>query len=209
MISLRHKQEIKLNTKDGKEHQRLSIGLGWGKKVVIEPVHSGGFWGFGGTWTQKESLKEIDLDASCLLYNASGDLIDQVFFGQLQSHCGSIQHSGDDQTGGGKIDAPNEYIFLQFDTLPVEVQTVIFTVSCFSGDSFEGVPNAYCNVFDRDDNTELARFDLQVRARDANGFIIAKAYQVNERWVFKAIGDPLGGRQRTLEDLLPFAENYL
>ena len=108
--------------------------------------------------------------------------------------------------GTKEEDAPNEFIFITLSQLPEEVHTIIFTVSCYSGDTFQGIPNAYCNVFDRDTNTELARFNLQIRARDSKGFIIAKVTRANEHWDFVTIGQPLGGRQRTIEDLIPFAE---
>ena len=151
----------------------------------------------------------VDLDASCMLYNADGALQDIIYFGHLKSNCGSIVHSGDDQEGGGDHNKPNELIFITLDQLPENIDTIVLTVSSYSGDTFEGIPHAYCNVFDRDTNKELARFNLQVRAKDSKGFIIATLKRADDHWDFKTIGEPLGGRQRTLEDLMPFAEIYV
>jgi tellurium resistance protein TerZ len=206
MISLKKNQVFDLGDQATKTKDRISFGLGWGKKIIQTPVHEGGVLGFGGNWSMKKSEQAVDLDASCLLYDVDGNLLEVIYFGKLKSECGSIVHSGDDQIGGGKEDAPNEFIFITLSDLPEGVHTVVFTVSCYSGDTFQGIPHAYCNVFDRDTNTELARFNLQIRARDSKGFIIAKVTRANEHWDFVTIGLPLGGRQRTIEDLVPFAE---
>lgn len=209
MISLQKDQVIDIGNHTTQTQNRISIGLGWGKKIIQEPIHEGGVLGFGGNWSMQPKSVPVDLDASCLLYDNKGALQEIIYFGNLQSHCGSIIHSGDDQSGGGEHDAPNEFIFMTLSQLPPNIASVIFSVSSYSGDTFEGVPHAYCNVFDRDTNTELARFNLQVRARDAKGFIIAKVSRAIDHWDFKTIGEPLGGRQRTLDDIIPFAETYI
>ena len=209
MIALQKNQTLDLGHGSSQTHNRVSFGLGWGKKVIQRPVHSGGTWGFGGTWSMVDEAQPVDLDASCLLYNAAGELQEAISFHHLHSQCGSIVHSGDDQSGGGERDMPNELIFITLNQLPAHIDKIVLTVSSYSGDTFEGIPHAYCNVFDRDSNSELARFNLQVRARDAKGFIIATLSRADDHWDFKAIGEPLGGRQRTLDDLLPFAEIYV
>ena len=209
MITLQKNQSFDLGNADQQSHNRISFGLGWGKKELPVPVHSGGTMGFGGTWTMEIKEFPVDLDASCLLYSTAGELLDVINFEHLKSNCGSIAHSGDDQTGGGDQDKPNERILMSLDQLPADIHTIVLTVSSYSGDTFQGIPHAYCNVFDRDSNSELARFNLQVRARDAKGFIIASLSRNDDHWHFKTIGEPLGGRQRTLSDLLPFAASHV
>ncbi|MGC6506843.1 MAG: TerD family protein [Myxococcota bacterium] len=209
MITLKKNQTLNLGHSSQASHSRVSFGLGWGKKELLTPVHSGGTMGFGGIWSMERKEHPVDLDASCLLYAPSGTLTEVINFGNLKSACGSISHSGDDQCGGGAKENPNELIFIALDALPKSIHTIILTVSSYSGDTFEGIPHAYCNVFDRDSNIELARFNLQVRARDSKGFIIASITRVGDHWNFKTIGEPLGGRQRTLSDLLPFATSHV
>src|SRR5512143_2549329 len=96
------------------------MGLGWCRKKV----ESSGFLGFGGGITEVA----VNLDASCLLFNKSGRLVDQVCTEQLQSQCGAALHSGDDRTGGG-IDTENERITVNLPYLPAAVETLVFTVT--------------------------------------------------------------------------------
>ena len=50
------------------------MGLGW------DPISTKGMFG-------RVKVKEVDLDASCLVFDGNGSLIDQVWFKQLQSTC--------------------------------------------------------------------------------------------------------------------------
>merc|ERR1719230_1235889 len=47
---------------------------------------------------------EADLDVSAILLDATGNEIETVFFGRLQSHEHGIEHSGDNLTGAGEGD---------------------------------------------------------------------------------------------------------
>jgi tellurium resistance protein TerZ len=116
------------------------MGLGWGMKQV----QSKGFLGFGAGVRQES----VDLDASCLLFDAAGNLMDTVWFRQLQSHCNSIRHSGDDRSGGGEAGSENERITIELNQVPATVQTLIFTVNSFTGEGFAGIPSAFSRLTD-------------------------------------------------------------
>ena len=77
-INLVKGQKINLKKDNGTTLTTVTMGLGW------DAVS---------TWIGSSS--SIDLDASCLLFDASGNLVDQVWFRQLKSNDGSIVHSGD------------------------------------------------------------------------------------------------------------------
>ncbi len=66
-INLQKGQRISLEKEAGRGLSRVVMGLGWGMKQV----QSRGFLGFGAGSRQKA----VDLDASCLLFDASGALI--------------------------------------------------------------------------------------------------------------------------------------
>jgi len=175
------------------------MGLGWGMKQV----QSKGFLGFG-AGTRQES---VDLDASCLLFDNSGNLADTVWFRQLKSHCGSIHHSGDDRSGGGEEGADNERISIDLDQVPATVQTLIFTVNSFSGESFAGIPNAFCRLVDDATGNEVARFDLSLEAGNHTGLVMTKLYRHDNEWKMQAIGESAEGR--TFHDLLPALRPHL
>ena len=128
-ISLTKGQAISLEKTSGPKLVQVTMGLGWDVKK------SKGFFGLGG------GGGSIDLDASCLMFDASNQMVDQVWFQKLQSNDGSIRHSGDNRTGAG--DGDDETINVNLEKLPAHVVTLIFTVNSFTGDTFDQVENAY------------------------------------------------------------------
>lgn len=198
-ISLQKGQRISLEKEAGRGLSQVIMGLGWGMKQT----KSRGFLGFGGG-TRQEA---VDLDASCLLFDASGKLVDTVWFRQLESHCGSIRHSGDDRSGGGAAGAENERITIALNQVPAQVQTLIFTVNSFSGEGFAGIPNAFCRLVDSAGGSEIARFDLSLEGGHHTGLIMTKLYRHSGEWKMQAIGEQAEGR--TFHDLLPALQPYL
>ncbi|HPE71620.1 MAG TPA: TerD family protein [Candidatus Competibacter sp.] len=198
-INLQKGQRISLEKEAGRSLSRVVMGLGWGMKQV----QSRGFLGFGAG----ERQMAVDLDASCLLFDASGNLVDTVWFRQLKSRCGSIRHSGDDRSGGGESGTENERIAIDLNQVPATVQALIFTVNSFSGEDFTGIPNAFCRLVDETNNGEIARFDLSLEGGQHTGLIMTKLYRHNNEWKMQAIGEQADGR--TFHDLLPALRPYL
>ncbi|MGH8552259.1 MAG: TerD family protein [Methylococcales bacterium] len=170
------------------------LGLGWGKRQKKGLL--------GGV---KET--SVDLDASCLLFGGHKNLVDQVWFGQLRSRDGSIVHSGDDLVGGGGAEDPNEEITVRLNQVPDNVDSLVFTVNSFSGESFDGIPNAFCALRDHSSGKEIARFNLSVAGGGHTGLVIAKLYRHSGAWKFKALGD--WGEGRTYQQLLPVIQPSL
>ncbi len=198
-INLQKGQRISLEKEAGRSLSRVVMGLGWGMKQV----QSRGFLGFGAG----ERQMAVDLDASCLLFDASGNLVDTVWFRQLKSRCGSIRHSGDDRSGGGESGTENERITIDLNQIPATVQALIFTVNSFSGEDFTGIPNAFCRLVDETNDGEIARFDLSLEGGQHTGLIMTKLYRHNNEWKMQAIGEQADGR--TFHDLLPALRPYL
>ncbi len=198
-VNLQKGQRISLEKEAGRSLNRVAMGLGWGMKQV----QSRGFLGFGGGARQEA----VDLDASCLLFDAGGNLADTVWFRQLKSRCGSVQHSGDDRSGGGEAGAENERISIDLNQLPATVQALIFTVNSFSGEGFAGIPSAFCRIVDGAGGGEIARFDLSLEGGTYTGLLMTKLYRHNNEWKLQAIGEHASGR--TFHDLLPALQPYL
>ena len=83
-ISLKKNASVSLKKEGGDGLSAIMLGVGW-------DVASSGFLGkiLGG------GGGSIDLDASCIAFDASGRVIDTVWFQQLVSNDRSIRHSGD------------------------------------------------------------------------------------------------------------------
>jgi tellurium resistance protein TerZ len=168
---------------------RVAMGLGWDVRQAK---------GFFAKLTGGGSGGEIDLDASCLLFDAQRNLLDQIWFRQLASRDGSIVHSGDNRTGAG--DGDDEVINVDVTRLPANVQTLLFTVNSFLGDSFDRIENAYCRLVDSTNGKELARYDLS-GSGSHTGQVMAKVVRSGDGWDMKALGERTNGR--TFQDMMP------
>ena len=191
-VNLQKGQKISLNKEAGSALTQVVMGLGW------DAVKKKGFLGFGG------GTQDIDLDASCLMFDASGALVDAVWFRQLRSKDASIEHTGDNRTGDGSGD--DEQIKVALDRVPATVTSLVFTVNCFTGQDFSQVENAFCRIVDGRTQQEIARYDLSVQGKH-NAQIMAKLYRHNDEWKMHAIGE--NGLGRTFEDLMPQIKPHL
>ncbi len=185
-VNLQKGQKISLNKEAGSALTHIVMGLGW------DAAKKKSFLGFGG------GGQEIDLDASCLMFDAGGALLDAVWFRQLRSKDGSIEHTGDNRTGAG--DGDDEQIKVSLQSVPAAVKSLVFTVNCFTGQDFSQVANAYCRILNSSGQQEVARYDLSVQGSH-NAQIMAKLYRHNDEWKMHAIGE--NGKGRTFEDLMP------
>ena len=172
-INLEKGQKISLAKEAGGELNSVVMGLGW------DAVKKRGFLGFGGGG-------EIDLDASCFLFDEQTELRDLVYFGQLRSQDGSIQHSGDNRTGEG--DGDDEQIAVALTRIPAHIKTLVFTVSNYTGQDFSKVENAYCRLINGQNGQEIARYNLSAQGKHT-AQIMAKIYRHNGEWKMHAIGE--------------------
>jgi len=151
----------------------VTVGLGWD----VRSTDGAGF----------------DLDASAIGVDTNGKVLsDQhfVFFGNLTSPEGSIEHTGDNLTGEGEGD--DESIKVNLAAVPPEVDKVVFPVSIYEAaarsQSFGQVRNAYIRVVNQGDGVELARYDLTEDASTETAMIFGELYRNAAEWKFRAVG---------------------
>lgn len=190
-VSLSKGQAVSLVKSSGGSLTHVRMGLGW------DAVKKRGF--LGGSKSQS-----IDLDASAVVYDANGQVLDQVWFRQLTSKDGAIQHSGDNRTGDG--DGDDESIAVRLDALPPQVQTLVFLVNSFTGQDFSQIANAFCRLVDEQTGQEIARYEL-TGSGSHNAQIMAKLSRTGGGWSMTAIGAIAQGR--TFRDLLPAITPHL
>lgn len=154
-------------------------------------------------WTSTRG--RVDLDASALLYSADGRLVDQVWYGQLASKDGSVQHTGDNVTGKGEGDL--ESIRVDLSQLPEAVTTIVFTVNSYTGQPFSQVSNASCRLVDETyGDEELGSFNLSASGPHT-AQIMAKLSRTGAAWTMTAIGSPAGGKR--YDNLLKVVAKHL
>ena len=184
-VQLTKGQKISLAKPAGGGLSKVRMGLGW------DSIAERGFLG-------RTKRTAIDLDASCLLLDAAGKLLDQVWWRQLASKDGSIQHTGDNTTGDGAGD--DESIIVDLTRVAAQVQTLVFTVNSFTGQDFTKIENAYCRLVDETTGAELARYTL-TGSGPHTAVVMAKVSRQGGGWAMAAIGAP--GQGRTFQDLMP------
>jgi tellurium resistance protein TerD len=160
-------------TKQAPGLSAVTVGLGWDVRVTT-----------GG---------DFDLDASAIIVDGAGKVLsDQhfVFFNNLRTPDGSVEHSGDNLTGAGEGD--DEQIRINFPAVPAEAQRIAFAVSIYDADnrgqSFGQVRNAFIRVVNQSDNAELARYDLSEDAATETAMVFGELYRYQAEWKFRAVG---------------------
>lgn len=189
-VNLSKGQQVSLTKRGGGGLTVVRMGLGW------DAVKKRGLFG--------SRSQSIDLDASALLFDGAGGMVDAVWFQQLRSKDGSVQHTGDNLTGEG--DGDDESITVDLTRVPAQVTQIVFTVNSFTGQDFSQIENAFCRLVDETNQDELARYDLTGSGRH-NAQVMAKVSKAQGGWTMTAIGAIATGR--TVRDLVPTITPYL
>ena len=136
---------------------------------------------------------DFDLDASALLTNAAGKVGNDgnfVFFNNLKSPDGSVEHTGDNLTGEGEGD--DEVIKVNLAGVPADVDKIVFPVSIYEAESrqqsFGQVRNAFIRVVNQAGGAEIARYDLSEDASTETAMVFGELYRNGAEWKFRAIG---------------------
>jgi tellurium resistance protein TerD len=136
---------------------------------------------------------DFDLDASALMLGANGKILSDshfVFFNNLKSPDGSVEHTGDNLTGEGEGD--DEVIKVNLANVPPDVDKIAVAVSIYDaeprGQSFGQVRNAFIRVVNQDDNREITRYDLSEDASTETAMIFGELYRNAAEWKFRAVG---------------------
>lgn len=188
-ISLAKGSTLSLKKADGSDLTLVRLGLGWDAK-------KSGLFG---------RVKDIDLDASAILFDKNKNRVDEVYYGHLTSRDGSIRHSGDNLTGDG--DGDDEQIVVNLQLIPATVESVVLVITSYSGDSFDTIANVYARVNDvSNGDTEVARYNLADGGRNTAS-IVAKIVREGSGWKIVAVGNPANGK--TVGDVISDAKAVL
>ncbi|MGW3954120.1 TerD family protein [Streptomyces sp. NPDC004752] len=136
---------------------------------------------------------DYDLDASALLLNTSGKVASDshfIFYNNLRSPDGSVEHTGDNLTGEGEGD--DESIKVNLAAVPADIDKIVFPVSIHEADlrgqSFGQVRNAFIRVVNQANGQEIARYDLSEDASTETAMVFGELYRHGAEWKFRAVG---------------------
>ena len=186
-VSLSKGGNVSLSKAGGAGLNKITVGLGWDERVT--------------------DGAEFDLDAVAFVCGETGKVRsdnDFIFYKNLKNVDGSVEHQGDNLTGGG--DGDDEKIEIGLQSVSADVGKVVIAVSIHDSiarkQNFGMVSNAFVRVVDNNNGSELARYDLSEDMSTETAMIFAEVYRYSGEWKFKAIGQGFSG------GLGPLAESF-
>ena len=158
--------------------RRILIGLGWDVRST--------------------DGVDFDLDASLFMVKADGRVrndSDFIFYNNLRSADGSVEHTGDNLTGEGEGD--DEAINVDLERVPPEVDKLVVTVTIHEaqarGQNFGQVAGAFIRVVNSEGSNEIVRYDLSEDASTETSMIFGEVYRHSGEWKFRAVGQGHAG----------------
>ncbi len=149
----------------------------------------------------------FDLDASAFLLKDDGKVrgdADFIFYNNLRSADGAVEHLGDNLTGDG--DGDDEALIIALEKVPHDVAKIAVTVTIHDAgprnQNFGMVSNAFIRIVNQADQREIARFDLSEDMSTETAMIFGEIYRHSGDWKFRAVGQGYAG------GLGPLAKNY-
>ena len=168
---------------------RLTVGLGW------DPNEGTGY--------------DFDLDASAFMINGDRLIPKEeffIFFNNLTSPDGALEHTGDDPDGSSSDGDDDESIKVDLSKIDPTIQEILFVVTIHDYETrkqnFGQVRNSYIRVVDNDSGEEVAIYELDEDFSVETAIEFGRLYKRRDAWKFEASG--IGYR----EDLEFFLSKY-
>ncbi|MCR1837205.1 TerD family protein [Rodentibacter caecimuris] len=176
-ISLTKGQNVSLSKTDP-SLKNVLVGLGWDARST--------------------DGQDFDLDASVFMATENGKVPSDshfIFYNQLVSPCGGIEHTGDNLTGDG--DGDDESVIVRLDKVQSNIKSLFITVTIHDAEArrqnFGQVSNAFVRIVNNDTNDEIVRFDLSEDYSTETAMVFGEIYRHNGEWKFRAIGQGYAG----------------
>ena len=178
----------------------MAVTLSKGQNVSLsktDPLLKHILIGLG--WDARSSDgQDFDLDASVFMTADNGKVPSDdyfVFYNQLKSPCGSVQHTGDNLTGDG--DGDDESVIVELEKVPANIKSLFVTVTIHDAETrrqnFGQVSNAFVRLVNHETGQEVLRFDLSEDYSTETAMVFGEVYRHNGEWKFRAIGQGYTG----------------
>lgn len=182
-LNLQKGQKVDL-TRGNPRLSKLLIGLGWDTNK-----YNGGH--------------DFDLDATVFLLSENHKVNsnqDFIYYGNLVHSSGSVEHTGDNLTGGTGAD--DEQIKVDLSRVPNNVDRIAVAVTIYDAEkrrqNFGQVSNSYIHIVDTSTNTELLRYDLGEDFSIETSIVVGEIYRYKGEWKFNAVGSGFKGGLKAL-----------
>ncbi|MDR0688575.1 MAG: TerD family protein [Prevotellaceae bacterium] len=136
---------------------------------------------------------DFDLDASVFILGENKKcLTDEyfVFYNNLKSPDGAVEHTGDNLTGDG--DGDDESIKVDLSKINPNATEIVVVVTIHKADerrqNFGQVRNSFVRIYNPDNSEELLKYELEEDFSVETAVEFGRIYKRNGEWKFEAVG---------------------
>lgn len=169
----------------------MAINLEKGQRVSVDLLKF--TIGLGWDTNQSSTGEDFDLDASAFILSENGKIpADEffVFYNNLISPDGAVEHTGDNLTGEG--DGDDESIKIDLSKIDPRANEIIVVVTIHKAaerrQNFGQVRNAFIRIYNTESGEEILRYDLDEDFSVETAVEFGRLYKRGGQWKFEAIG---------------------
>jgi len=169
----------------------MAINLEKGQRVNVNLPRF--IVGLGWDDNSSSTGQEFDLDASVFILGENKKILSDghfVFYNNLISPDGAVEHTGDNKTGAG--DGDDESIKIDLSKINANATEICFVVTIHEAESrkqnFGQVRNSFARVYNPDTKEEILKYELEEDFSVETAVEFGRLYKKNEEWKFEAIG---------------------
>ncbi|MGY3214641.1 TerD family protein [Mucilaginibacter sp. HD30] len=160
--------------------------------------------GLGWDTNSSSTGTAFDLDASVFVMGDNKKLLSDehlIFYNNLKSPDGAVEHTGDNLTGDGEGD--DEQIKIDLSLISPQASEICIVVTIHEAanrrQNFGQIRNSFIRIFDTASNTELLKYELEEDFSIETAVEFGRIYKRNNEWKFEAVG---AGMKGGLQDYL-------
>jgi tellurium resistance protein TerD len=174
----------------------MAINLQKGQR---ESIHAPKFTiGLGWDTNSSSTGSAFDLDASIFILGDNKRLIADeyfVFYNNLVSPDGSVEHTGDNLTGAG--DGDDEQIKVDLSKADAKVSEICIVVTIHEAEArkqnFGQVRNSFIRIFDAETGADILKYELEEDFSIETAVEFGRIYKKDNNWKFEAVGVGMKG----------------
>jgi tellurium resistance protein TerD len=174
----------------------MAINLQKGQREAIDAPQF--VIGLGWDTNATSTGTSFDLDASVFVLGENKKLLSDshfVFYNNLKTPDGGVEHTGDNLTGDG--DGDDEQIKVDLAKIDPKATEICVVVTIHEGEArkqnFGQVRNSFVRVFEAGSNSEILKYELEEDFSIETAVEFGRIYKKDGKWKFEAVGMGMKG----------------
>jgi len=154
--------------------------------------------GLGWDTNSSSTGSAFDLDASVFILGDNKKIIADeyfVFYNNLKSPDGAVEHTGDNLTGAG--DGDDEQIKVDLSKIDAKVSEICIVVTIHEAEArkqnFGQVRNSFIRIFDAATGADILKYELEEDFSIETAVEFGRIYKKDNNWKFEAVGVGMKG----------------